>query len=71
MKDGSAGTDEYLDAWEFGPYEEVEGGATESAEATVLKLEAMPTDFVKRILGMQEDGSRVPNPGAIDHWVES
>lgn len=71
MKDGSAGTDEYLDAWGFGPYKDAEGGATESAEAVALKYEAMPADFVKRILRMQKDGSRVPDPGAIDHWVES
>ena len=71
MKDGSEGTDEYLDSWEFGPYQSVDGGAAESAEETALNLEKMPQDFVKKILKMQLDGSRVPNPGAIDHWIES
>jgi hypothetical protein len=71
MKDGSEGTDEYLDAWDFGPYEEIEGPAGDSAESVAVKLEKMPRDFVQRILKMQEDGSRAPNPGAIDHWVDS
>jgi hypothetical protein len=70
MKDGSEGTDEYLDAWEFGPYEEIEGSAGDSAESIAVKLENMPTDFIQRILKMQEDGSRTPNPGAIDHWAD-
>ena len=71
MKDGSEGTDEYLDAWEFGPYEETDGSATEMAEEVAVKLEQMPANFVKKILKMQEDGSRNPTPGAIDHWAAS
>ena len=71
MNDGSMGTDEYLDAWAFGEYKEIEGNATESAETVALNLEKMPTNFILRILKMQTDGSRTPTPGAIDHWVES
>jgi hypothetical protein len=71
MKDGSEGTDEYLDAWEFGPYVEVESSASEIAEQLGSKLEQMPSNFVQRIIKMQVDGTRVPTPGAIDHWVES
>jgi len=70
MKDGSEGTDEYLDAWEFGPYNDAEGSATEAAEQLATKLQGIPTNFVKRIITMQEDGSRKPTPGAIDHWAE-
>ncbi len=71
MHDGSEGTDEYLDAWEFGPYFEVDGDASESIERTAQKLERMPDNFVQRIINMHKDGSRVPTPGAIDHWAES
>jgi len=71
MKDGSEGTDEYLDAWKFGPYAEVENPASEIAEQLGSKLEKMPSNFVQRIIKMQADGTRVPTPGAIDHWVES
>ena len=70
MKDGSEGTDEYLDAWEFGPYKEAEGVATDVAEQLGSKFEQMPFNFVQRIVKMQDDGTRVPKPGAIDHWVE-
>ena len=71
MNDGSEGTDEYLDAWEFGSYADMDGSAAETAEAVAIRLEKMPADFVKRILEMQEDGSRNPTPGAIDHWTTS
>jgi hypothetical protein len=71
MRDGSEGTDEYLDAWEFGPYREISGAATETAESVAVELEKMPSDFMKRILKMQKEGSRTPTPGAIDHWAES
>jgi hypothetical protein len=71
MKDGSEGTDEYLDAWEFGSYEEMDGPAKEMAEIVAVKLETMPADFVKKILKMQKDGTRNPTPGSIDHWVAS
>jgi hypothetical protein len=71
MKDGSQGTDEYLDSWDFGPYSEVDGTATDSAESRAVILEQMPTNFILRILKMQSDGTRDPKPGAIDHWAES
>lgn len=71
MKDGSEGTDEYLDAWSFGPYAESEGTADDVADQLAVKLQGMPTNFLKRVINMQEDGTRVPKPGAIDHWVES
>ncbi|MDP6056164.1 MAG: virulence factor [Dehalococcoidia bacterium] len=71
MKDGSEGTDAYLDAWDFGSFSEIEGNAADSAEKIAINLEKMPSNFVKRIFEMQRNGSRVPTPGAIDHWIES
>jgi len=71
MKDGSEGTSEYLDAWGFGPYIDVDAEASAAAEELASKLELMPRDFVQRIAKMQDDGSRIPQPGAIDHWVET
>ncbi len=71
MRDGSEGTDEYLDSWEFGPYKEVEGTAASSAEELAVKLENMPANFVQRVIKMQNDGTRIAEPGAIDHWIES
>jgi hypothetical protein len=69
MQDGSQGTDEYLDAWGFGPYEDHTENAADAAEAVARELENMPVDFVKKVIDMQRDGTRKPVPGAIDHWA--
>ena len=54
MQDGSQGTDEYLDAWGFGPYRESDEPATAAAEAVASGLEMMPREFVATILEMQK-----------------
>ncbi len=69
MKDGSEGTDEYLEGWGFGPYQDAEGSRTDAAEVVAVQLERMPADFVQRIVAMHKDGTRTPVPGAIDHWA--
>ena len=70
MFDGSAGTDEYMMAWEWGAYEESGGLAEAVAEATAARINAgMPSDFVARIRDLHLSGDRDPSPGAIDHWV--
>lgn len=69
MKDGSEGTDEYLNAWAFGDYVQSEAKAKDAAEQTAIHLEKIPSDFVKRIITLYEQGSRDPVPGAIDHWA--
>lgn len=69
MKDGSEGTDEYLNAWAFGDYVHSEAKAKDAAEQTAIHLEKIPSDFVKRIITLYEQGSRDPVPGAIDHWA--
>lgn len=69
MKDGSEGTDEYLDAWAFGEYVDSDVNAKEAAEQLAVKLEKLPSNFVKRIIKLHEEGSRNPKPGAIDHWA--
>lgn len=69
MQDGSQGTDEYLDGWGFGPYEDGDGAATDAAEAVAVQLERMPVDFILKIIEMHKAGTRDPVPGAIDHWA--
>ena len=69
MSDGSQGTDEYLEGWAYGPYQSLEGSASDAAESVAQKLELMPADFVDKIIVMHRDGSRSPVPGAIDHWA--
>ena len=70
MFDGSSGGDEYLEAWEWGPYTETQGNAEEAAAATAERLnEGFPQDFVAKIRDMHRSGKRDPKPGAIDHWA--
>ena len=70
MFDGSGGSDEYLMAWEWGEYTEVEGSAEEAAARTADRFnQGFPADFVGRISRLQRSGRRDPRPGAIDAWV--
>ena len=65
------GTDEYLMAWEWGEFSEVEGTADEAADSVADRIDAgFPGDFVARIRDMHRDGKRDPTPGAVNHWLE-
>ena len=70
MLDGSAGGDEYLMAWEWGEYTEVDRGAEEAAAAlAAMYNERFPQDFVAKIRHLEQTGARDPRPGAADHWL--
>jgi hypothetical protein len=70
MLDGSAGTDAYLDAWQWGPAIERPGAAAEAAHEIADRINStMPNDFVARIRDMERNGTRDPEPGAIDLWA--
>ena len=70
MLDGSSGSDEYLDAWEWGEYAEVEGPGAEAADGLAGRLNrGFPQDFVARIRDLHRSGDRDPRPGAVDHWT--
>ena len=69
MIDGSAGTDDYLEAWDWGEYAEVDDDADRAAARVAEGYnEGFPVDFVARIIDLQKSGGRDPRPGAIDHW---
>ncbi len=69
MFDGSAGSDEYLDGWEWGPFSEFEGGADEAARVAAARYNSgKPANFVARIRDLHQAGSRECAPGAVDHW---
>ncbi|MCH7594489.1 MAG: virulence factor [Chloroflexi bacterium] len=71
MFDGSAGTDEYLDAWELKDYGEVDAPLKEAAAAIAMRFNnGFPEDFVARIRDLDRAGERNPTPGAIDDWLE-
>lgn len=69
MFDGSSGSDDYIMAWEWGEYEEVEGTAEVAATRVAAEFNSgFPQDFVAKIRDQQQLGQRDPRPGAIDHW---
>ena len=70
MIDGSQGTDEYLEGWQFGPYFDHDGEAADCAESVARKLEKMPENFVKRFLKLQKSGERNVQPGSFDIWSD-
>ncbi len=71
MFDGSSGSDDYLDAWEWGRYSDAEGSAADAADALAERLDRnFPPDFVARIRDLHRSGGRDPRPGAADHWTK-
>jgi hypothetical protein len=71
MFDGSIGSDDYLMAWEWGEFSEVEGTAEEAATNVAERYnQGFPQDFVARIRDLHKASKRDPRPGAIDHWVD-
>ena len=71
MFDGSYGSDEYLDAWQWS--EPIKSDLNPNEAATQLAdriSRGMPKDLVSHIRDLQNAGKRDPKPGAIDHWVE-
>ncbi len=70
MLDGSAGGDEYLMAWEWGEFSDVDCGVEEAAAAlAAMYNERFPQDFVARIRKLHQADERDPRPGTADHWL--
>ncbi len=70
MFDGSAGTDDYLMAWNWGESFEVEGSAAAAALKTAERYNTgFPDDFVARVRDLHNAGTRDATPGAIDDWM--
>ncbi|MCH8223375.1 MAG: virulence factor [Chloroflexi bacterium] len=70
MFDGSAGTDDYLMAWELRDYSEVDGAAADAANMVAERFNSgFPLDFVARIRDLQNSGQRDTSPGSIDDWL--
>ena len=61
MFDGSAGSDDYMMAWEWGPYSEIEGNARDVAATEAERFNAnFPENFVARIRDLHQSGQRDP-----------
>ena len=71
MFDGSAGSDEYLDSWEWGEFAEATGSSEEIADRLAERINrGFPRDFVARVRQLHDSGERDPRPGAADGWLE-
>lgn len=70
MFDGSSGSDDYLMAWEWQDYAEMDATAEDAAALVAERFnQGFPEDFVARIRDMHRDGCRDARPGAINHWL--
>ena len=68
--EGSSGGDEYMQAWEWGRFTEVEGNAEEVSNRLADWFNnGFPDDFVARVRELHRSGQRDTRPGAIDHWA--
>jgi len=71
MFDGSAGSDDYLNAWAWGEFSEAVGSAKETVDRLVDRINVeFPEDFVTRIRDTHLSRRRDPTPGALDGWFE-
>lgn len=71
MSDGSMGSDDYLMAWEWQEYADVEEAAQDAADAVAARFnQRFPVDFVSRIRNLQNEGRRDATPGAVNHWID-
>ena len=72
MMEGSYGSDEYLDAWEWGEYFEMPGELDDVLNSVVDRYnKGMPQNFVAKLRDLHTNGSRIPSAGSIDGWIES
>jgi hypothetical protein len=69
MFDGSAGSEDYVSAWDWRDAGEIPGPALAAAVLVADHLNAaLPEDLVARIRDAHRNGTRNPQPGAIDDW---
>jgi hypothetical protein len=69
MFDSSAGTDDYLTAWDWRDAGELAGDAADVSQKVVSHLNGQfPQDFVARIRDIQRAGDRDATPGSLDEW---
>ena len=72
MMEGSYGSDEYLDAWEWGEYFEVPGTLDDVLKSVGDRYnKGKPQNFVGKLRDLHKNGCRSPSAGSIDGWIES
>ena len=72
MLEGSYGTDDYLDGWQWSQDVEVEGDVTDALKRiSEYYNSGFPSDLVSRLRDLHREGIRDSSPGSIDDWFES
>ena len=69
MKDGSYGSDDYLEGWQWKDKEEIDEEFTEKLINKYLDKYKYPQDLIKKITELFESGKRDESPGIIDSWI--
>ena len=71
MKDGSFGSDDYLDSWEWVNKEDIDDVLNEKFINYYVSLYKFPKDFIKKISIDIDNGDRSGEPGSIDDWIKN
>jgi len=69
MKDGSYGSDDYLDSWEWVDKEVIDEELNDKFIDKYVANYIFPKDLIKKISNSIDDGSRKTSPGSIDDWI--
>ena len=71
MKDGSYGSDDYLDSWEWVKMDPVNNELNDDFVQEYISKYVFPKDFIKKLSSSIDDGTRKGTPGSIDDWIIS
>ena len=69
MKDGSYGSDDYLDSWEWVNMDPVNEELNDEFIQKYVSKYIFPKDFIKKLSSSIDDGTRKGTPGSIDDWI--
>ena len=69
MKDGSYGSDDYLEGWQWMDKEEINDEFTQELIDRYLDKYEFPQDLIKKISQLIDENSRSEIPGSLDEWI--
>ena len=69
MKDGSYGSDAYLDSWQWVTKSPVDSNLDDKFIQDYVSSYVYPNDFIKKLSKEIKSGNRKGTPGSIDDWV--
>ena len=69
MKDGSYGSDDYLDSWEWINKDPVKADLSIEFIQNYVSSFVFPNDFIKKLSKEIDNGTRLGTAESIDHWI--